>query len=181
MKKTANLSLVLLIFLSACTGPDRSSSLEKVKEAESMLFDKNESFKFDEALAQSTIDAYGDFAENFPKDSLTPNILFKKADLHRAMKDYEVAMDIYKKIENDYSDHNKAPHSLFLQGFVYENEIGDMEKAAERYQAFLEKYPNHDLSDDVKFSLDNLGKSPEDIIKEFNKKQNAAAIQDSVL
>jgi TolA-binding protein len=180
MKKSSLFILSVLFLLAACSQPDKNELQKKVEEAESKLFDQNDSFKFDEALAQNAVDAYANFANSFPKDSLTPGILFKEADLLRAMHKYEAALDIYKKMETEYSNHPKAPHSLFLQGFVYENEVGDLKKAEEKYKVFLEKYPDHDLSDDVQFSLNNLGKSPEEIIQEFNRKQNAAK-QDSIL
>jgi hypothetical protein len=36
----------------------------------------------------------------------------------------------------------------------------------------VEKYPSHDLADDVQFLLDNLGKSNEEILEMIeNKKQ----------
>lgn len=180
MNKSIAFLLSILFLLAACSSPDRNELFNNIKEAEANLFDKNESFKFDEALAQKAIDAYSEFSENFPKDPETPGILFKEADLHRAMKNHDEALDIYRKIEKEYADHNKAPHSLFLQGFVYENEMNDLENAEKRYQAFLEKYPDHDLAEDVEFSLKNLGKTPEEIIQEFNQRQNTAA-QDSLL
>lgn len=180
MNKILNLSLALILLFSACSSPSRDDLYGKIKDAESQLFDQNESFKFNKELANNTILAYENFTKSFPNDSLTPGILFKEADLHRALKEYDAALDIYKKIETDYSSNNKAPHSLFLQGFVYENEVGDLDKAKDRYSKFLEEYPNHELADDVKFSLDNLGKSPEDIIKEFNQKQKTTA-QDSLM
>lgn len=179
MKKSIVLVLSLMVFFASCSGPSKSDLLNNIKEAEAKLFDQNDSFKFDENLAQSAIDAYANFATTFPEDSVTPSILFKEADLLRAMHKYETAVDIYKNIESNYSNHSKAPHSLFLQGFVYENEIGDLNKAKEKYQAFLDKYPDHDLADDVQFSLKNLGKSPEDIIKEFNQQKTTES--DSII
>lgn len=180
MKRSSIFVLSLLFLLSACSGPDKAELHKKVEQAEAKLFDQNDSFKFDEELAQNAVDAYSNYASSFPKDSLTPGIMFKEADLLRAMHKYEDALAIYRKMESDYSSHPKAPHSLFLQGFVYENEVGDLKKAEEKYKAFLDKYPDHDLSDDVQFSLSNLGKSPEEIIEEFNRKQNASK-QDSIM
>lgn len=174
MKKAFSILAFLIILLVSCTtGEDKAELNKKIKEAETALFDKNDSFKFDETLAKNAIEAYDNYVNAFPKDSLVPAILFKQADLLRALQDYTAAINIYQQFEIDFPNHVKAPHCLFLQGFVYENEVGDLEKAKASYQAFLDKYPTHDLSDDVSFSLKNLGKTPEEIIQEFNKNLKA--------
>jgi hypothetical protein len=44
-------------------------------------------------------------------------------------------------------------------------------KAKETYEDFLKKFPDDkDYADDATMALKNLGKSPEDLIKEFEKK-----------
>ncbi len=58
---------------------------------------------------------------------------------------------------------------MFLLGFSYENDLKQNDKAREVYELFLKNYKSHELADDVQFSLNNLGKSPEDIIKQFEK------------
>lgn len=59
-------------------------------------------------------------------------------------------------------------------GFVYENDLNDLENAKQTYEAFLQKYPNDpDFADDAQMALKNLGKSPEELIKEFEQNQPA--------
>jgi TolA-binding protein len=67
--------------------------------------------------------------------------------------------------------HAQAPAALFLSGFIYENDLGDLEKAKAAYEDFIKRYPT-DTSylDDVQVSLKNLGKSAEELIREFEKK-----------
>jgi len=149
-------------------------ALEKVRKAEAALYGEDKNFKFDEKKAQEVILSYNDFVQQYPKSKESPEMLLKSADLHRALKNYEVAIDVYQRIENEYPDFPKMPQVVFLEGFVYENELFRLEKAKERYEFFLSKYPNHELSDDVKFSLQNLGKSPEEIIKGFEQQQPAS-------
>jgi len=36
-----------------------------------------------------------------------------------------------------------------------------------QYELFLSEYPEHDFSDDAKLAIRNLGKTPEDLIREF--------------
>jgi len=83
---------------------------------------------------------------------------------------YEDAIRCWQVVIEQYSDFLRAPHSLFLQGFVYENNLKDLKKAREKYNAFLEKYLEHELQPSVQFSLDHLGVSEAEIVKEFERK-----------
>ena len=60
---------------------------------------------------------------------------------------------------------------MFLQAFVYENHVGDLSNAREKYIEFIQKYPEKDFADDAEICLQNLGKTPEELIREFEEKQ----------
>ena len=166
--------LAISVFMIGCS-ESKETVLQKIQDAESNLYAKEGAFQFNDSLATITITAYEQYAESFPEDSLSPEYLFKAADLYRAKREFEPALDIYENIQTNYNDFSKVPQTIFLQGFVYDNDLKDMPKAKERYEAFLTKYPDHDLAKDVRFSLAHLGKSPEEIIKEFTKKQEEQA------
>jgi TolA-binding protein len=77
---------------------------------------------------------------------------------------------LYSKIADGLPQHKKAPTALFMIGFVQENDLGDISKAKTTYESFLQKYPNDpDFADDAQNAIKMLGKSPDDIIKEFEK------------
>lgn len=163
--------ILFVITLAACS-PSKEKLQEQIIHAETELFSNDKgTFVFDEKLVQKTIDAYQKYASAFPNDSLTPEYLFKKADLYRSLRNAEQAINTYNLITEKYPTYNKAPYCLFLKGFIYENELNHIEKAKESYQTFLDTYPNHDLADDVAFSLKNIGKTPEQLIKEFEEQQ----------
>ncbi len=165
---------ITLIFFSGCgffNGDSEEKSLDEVKKAEATLYGEDKNFKFNDSLALHVISSYDGFVEKYPKSKEAADMLLKSADLHRALKNYEVALSIYQRIEGAYPDFEKMPQVIFLQGFVNENELFKLEKAKERYEFFLSKYPDHELADDVRFSLQNLGKSPEEIIKQFEQPQ----------
>ena len=176
------LFLISVVVISGCNFFKSSSeekTLAEVKKTESSLYGEDKNFKFDENAARDVIRSYEDFVKQYPESKNSPEMLLKSADLYRAMKDYQIALGVYQRIEKEYSNYEKLPQVVFLEGFVYENELFKLEKAKERYEYFLSKYPDHELADDVKFSLQNLGKSPEEIIKEFEQK--ASETPDSVL
>ena len=141
--------------------------MDNIEKAEETLYGKNNEFRFDETKAQQCVEAYLAYCERFSQKEDAPDYMFKAADLLRALRKPGEALVYYERICTDFPDYPKVPHSVFLQGFVYENDMQDMEKARAKYEDFLNKYPDHDLADDVEFSLKYLGKSPEDIIKQF--------------
>lgn len=165
----------ILIVMLGCSS--KESARQRIEKAEQALYGNNDQMDFKEDKVDEAIQAYTAYSQQYTKDSMAPEYLFKAADLYRLKGKPEKALDIYETIHSKYSDYRKAPHSLFLQGFVYENETGQIKKAEKKYSTFIEKYPEHDLADDARFSLKNLGKTPEQIIDDFQKKEKAKAEQ----
>jgi len=141
---------------------------KEISTAENSLYNVDK-FTFDPVKANAVVASYEKFAQQYPKDEKTPEYLFKSGEIYRSLKKYQKAIDTYDHINENHPNFAKAPHSLFLIGFSYENDLKNTDKAKSAYDMFLKKYPSHELAKDVKFSLDNLGKSPEDIIKGFEK------------
>ncbi len=167
-----SLAVLFIIVLAGCNSKEEAR--QTIQKAEKELYGENDEMDFEKEKVDKAIDAYKSYAENYQNDSLAPEYLFKAADLYRLKEEPKKALDIYQQIRDDHPDFRKAPHCLFLQGFVYENEIGKMDQAETKYQAFIDSYPDHDLADDARFSLKNLGKSPEDIIDQFEKSEKEA-------
>ncbi len=170
------LALSLALFLVSC-GANREQSLQDIKQAENNLYANDGAFLFNDSLANITLEAYLDFVSSFPKDSLSADYLFKAADLYRAKHEFDKAIATFDRVAKDYPDYEKVPQTVFLQGFIYENDLKDLPKAKERYEYFIQQYPQHQLARDVQFSLNNLGKTPEQIIQEFQQNQ---MLQDSL-
>ena len=168
------LLLFFAIALLAGCASSEDKAMEEIKAKEASLYTSDtKNFKFDEKQARETILVYENFAQKFPQSKQAPEMLLKSADLYRSLKDYDAALNVYQKIAAEFPDFDKQAQVLFLQGFVYENELYRMEKAKGLYEKFLQLYPDHDLADDVQFSLQNLGKTPEEIIKGFEQQETA--------
>ncbi|MCW5920597.1 MAG: hypothetical protein KIS71_12520, partial [Bacteroidetes bacterium] len=67
-----------------------------------------------------------------------------------------------------YPKSNRAAYSLFLQGYISENNLEDTLSARKYYNEFLEKYPNNEMAESARFSILNLGKSAEDVMKKID-------------
>lgn len=150
----------------------QQSIIENIEKSQKELYGDGKNFNFDKVKADNLIAAYDKFITKYPNDAKTPEYLFNESEVYSTKKDFDKAIECYTKIYANYKDHEKAPTALFMLGFTYEDKLKNLDKAKEYYNEFLAKYPKHELADDVQFSLNNLGKSPEEIMKEFEAKMN---------
>ncbi len=170
--KTRNILFLLLSAgLMASCGSGRDKAVAEIKDFEDALFNDKGGIVSREK-ADDIVTMYVDFSETYPEDSLAVEYLFKAADISMNMNRPVKAVELYSLIREDYPDFRKAPECLFLKGYVYENYMNDLEKARAIYTEFIEKYPDNDFADDAEISIRNLGKSPEELIKEFEEKMD---------
>lgn len=170
MKPVFILSLLVLA-LASCQ-PSREKQEKKITAMENRLFSPT-STGFDKASADSLMRLYAEFIEKFPKDSLTPKYLFKAAGIAMNMGEGETAIKYFDKLYTEYPGDPKAPFCLFFKGYVQENVLHDYGLARGSYEMFLKKYPTNEFADDAQAAIENLGKSPEQMVKEFEAKQKA--------
>ena len=176
MKKTLLICLLPFLTFVACNNqPSKEDSIEKINKLESQVFAQKTAIVNME-LANSLVKEYELFAESFKGDSLAPNYLFKAGEILMNIKSSEQAIMCFGKIVKEYPKYGKVGDCVFLQAFIYETQLNNIDQAKGFYEKFLKDYPNHQLADDAKASIDNLGKSLEDIVKGFEEK----AAQDSV-
>jgi len=150
--------------LFACSGKS-----ENELKGELNNFLKEKKFKEAEKTFETIITEFKDSKTN---DSL----IFEFAKLYHSKimtnlsneNNLKNAIKYYEKLFTEYSKSPNAPHSLFMCGFIYANELKDLNKAKEYYNKFLTKYPNHELAPSAKIELENLGLPPADILKKFN-------------
>lgn len=164
--------------MTSCGGGSQAGGVDKMQAnidaAEKALYESGDNFVFDPNKANTLIDAYNDYIVGNPQGQNAAEYLFKTAEIQRSLKEYPKAVQTFQRILNDYPDYAKRPHSLFLMGFTYENDMRNLNEAKKIYNDFMSKYPSHELAQSVKFSLENLGKSPEDIIKMFEKQNQGS-------
>lgn len=98
------------------------------------------------------------------------DLMIKAGNVAKSIENYNKAVQLYFGVGEKMKDHPKAPTALFLMAFTYANDLHDLEKAKEAYEEFLKRYPNDEMAESARGELKNLGKSPEQIIKEMEKK-----------
>lgn len=176
--KWISLFAILTIFFACSSEPkkieiaeSKESLIQQVDSIERVLFSYEAGSLASNQAAARIVKLYNQLATDFPDDPKAAEYLFKAGEVSMGINMDFDALGYFERIERDYPNSNKAPHALFLQAFIWDNKLNDDGKAEFLYKKFLEKYPKHEMAKDAQFSLDNLGKSDEELIKEFEKKQ----------
>ncbi len=175
LKKLSGFFVVILLVFTACSG-GRDKKITEIKDLESRLLKDSTSAK-DEVAAYNLQVAYTDFSDKYPEDAEAPEYLFKAANLSIGLGWGESAINILNKFIDVYPQHANTPEAVFYKAFVYDNQLNDDVKAGEVYREYLEKYPNHEYAASADASIKNLGKSDEDLVREFEAKLNADSTQ----
>jgi len=172
MKKYSAILIAIIsaMILVSCGGPSKDKEVTKIKELEKKKAAAEKSGIINREKSAELITAYKEFADKFPKDTASATYLFKGAQLSMNINHGKGAIECFDRIIKDFPDYNKMPDCIFLKAFVYETQLQDMVNARKYYEEFLKKYPRHDLADDAQASINNLGKSPEELVKEFEAK-----------
>ncbi len=170
----------IVLFVAGCGNenktPTESAGLKTVGREQYVLQIKkweaemHKSLELNTVTASQAIKAYTDFVNAFPADSLAPDFLFKSGEIATATKQYPQALMFYETITSKYPKYKLVDVSLYLQGVLLDNYLNDDAKAKVIYEQVIAKYPESSYARDARAAIGNLGKSDEELIKEFEKK-----------
>lgn len=164
--RTFLLAFFTVLLLASCKS-EKDRMIDAINKSEQELRADSLAIINDEK-ARTLIQQYAEFANTYRDDTLSAEYLFKAGEVSTGIGDFFQAIQYYRQCaEKVY--YSKRPVAYFLMGFIYENHLNDTGNAKRLYEEFLQKFPGHPLEKDVQFSLKHLGKSPEDLIKEFEQ------------
>ena len=166
--------LLLIIFAFLIAGCGKKSDQSLMNNAQKSADQKN---------YQEAIKNYNDLIKDYPDSKLIPDALVNLASLYMSNSDstlteyqsYQKAADLFRKVYDKYPNSDKAPTALFMSGFVLANNLNKYDEATKTYRLFLEKYPNHPLAKSAREELNNMGISPDDILKSNSKQKKSHA------
>ena len=146
-------------------------TVEEINNLESQVFGVGASPEKENIV--KLVDAYVLYAKQNPDDVKSAEYLFKALDVVVGVnaEGPQKAIDIANIMIEQYPEFEMTPMAMFLKGFVYETMMNDNEKALDTYHQFLERYPNSSLVNDVKSTIENIGLSPEELIKKFEENE----------
>jgi outer membrane protein assembly factor BamD (BamD/ComL family) len=170
-------SIVAAVLIAGCSVPPAeelfATARESQKRAEAGLGSPPQ---IQDSLFLSAINAYEAVVEEYPEHPLSEVSLFTIAELHQnGTRRFSDAIGAFRRYAGIYPGTPKTAVSMFMIGFLFNNEIHNIDSAAAAYRAFLAAFPDHELASSARAELDNLGKSPEEIIA----RQLAAAKNDA--
>lgn len=147
-------------------------SLKKINRLESKVFAKNANVTKENVI--QLVDAYVLYAEQNPDDVKSPDFLFKALDVAVGVnaEGPQKAIDVANVLIEKYPDFEMTPMALYIKGYVYENMLGDLNNAEFAYRQFVDRYPDDPMAEDVKATIENLGLSPEELIRKFESMNN---------
>ncbi len=131
---------------------DKVASLEQDKLVEEM-----KAYEMREDL-ESMLIFYNTLLERFPKYAQRDEVLQKLAWSYHNRQEFQRAVSTYQRLLEEAPQSTHAPQAQFMVGYIYANEIKDLDRARQAYLTFQKNHPQHDLSDDVAFELEHLGK-----------------------
>jgi outer membrane protein assembly factor BamD (BamD/ComL family) len=155
----------------ACKSKDEKTNFKNsVDSIEAVLYKSAAAAPVDAVRGEAAMRAYIAYANKFPQDTLSANYIFKAAEVASAIKMSQPAVEYFDRFITEYPEHPKAATALFLKAFVLENDLNKYGEATAAYNLVIQKYPNTSFARDAAACIQNMGKTTEELIKEFEKK-----------
>tara|TARA_Y100001978_G_scaffold195406_1_gene203613 strand:- start:938 stop:1441 length:504 start_codon:yes stop_codon:yes gene_type:complete len=160
---------VLLVCLVVACQSDQEIHLDKINDLQLQLVDAE--LKTNLEIAQKLVVEMENYVSKYPDSTTIPYYYMQLGDLYTHALQLPVkGLYFFQKVNADFPNYEKAAVALFHQGFLLENYMGQQEQAKAVYESFLVAYPQHELSETVKLSIQQLGIPLEELVKQFEKK-----------
>jgi len=109
------------------------------------------------------LDAYGAYAERYPKDRRTAVALHRMGEIYLETERYAKALGFFERIQKEFPDYGELPIVKYQTAGAHFL-VGDYERARDEALSWLETYPDHSGKSDVKLllgdSLKAMGDKP---------------------
>lgn len=113
---------------------------------------------------QSVAQLYFELYQAYPAADSANAALLKSARALSAARQPAQAMERFDLFRQTFPKDKDAPLSLFMAGFIANNELADTVKARTVFEQFIREFPSHELVSSAAFELSNLGKAPDKIM-----------------
>jgi TolA-binding protein len=166
--------LLFAAFVSACGTPSTNNTERDVKSDVTNLEQELYSSKgmLDMDKADSMVDLYFEYVEEFPDDTLSVRYLFKAAELQMGMNKNLECINTLTKLQDNYPDCSIMPMVLHFKAFVYDDKFQDFDKARACLDELITKYPNDPLVPNAKAYREMIGKDPNEVFRQNDSLNN---------
>lgn len=147
--------------------PARDSLVQQITALEKELYAAE---KLDEQKAKHIVNLYEKYYQNYHRFSETPDYLFKAGEITENLNQPYRAIGFYTHCYEEYPSFKFQAECLFRMANLYDYKLNDYIKAKALYQEVIEKYPKSQLAKDAEAAIRLMGKSDQEMIREFEKK-----------
>lgn len=147
------------------TFEERAAEVEKYS---AILF--SDSLNTNDEVALKLLNAYEEYIHYHSFETISMEYQFRAGELAKALNKPHVAIKHFNGLLERAPNHERAPLALFYKAMVIGDILLEHENAKRYYQEFIDKYPTHPLVESAKESIKLQGKSLEEIVEEFEKK-----------
>lgn len=161
MKRT----LAILIFIGLFVGCNTNDPAKRIEKLEEQAFATEGAINPE--VANDLVSAYCDFADANPDDAMAPEYLFKAVDVSMNLNEPQRTIYIIDKLLNYYPDYPRTQAALFVKGFIFETRYENYDMAKKIYEQYLVMYPDGEFAESCRASIENLGLTPEELVKKF--------------
>ncbi|MGE5499201.1 MAG: tetratricopeptide repeat protein [Syntrophothermus sp.] len=126
-----------------------------------------------DSLYKDAVNNFTMLVKDYPQSQNAPKALFEVAKMYQGKVIKDVNPDesmkhgisFYRRVYTEYPKSEEAPKSLFMIGFIQSNELRQFDSATVSYKLFISKYPENEMAASAQAELDNMGLTPQEIIK----------------
>ena len=144
--------------------------LAEINRYTEILF--SDSLNFNVEAANNLLAAYEEYIKHDSFESESKNIQFKAGELAKSLNKPHVAIGHFNGLLERDPQHEKAGLALFYKAMIIGDMLHEDELAKKTYQEFINSYPDHPFVESAKASINLQGKSLDEIVKEFEKKNS---------
>ncbi len=123
-------------------------------------------------IAETAIINFYNFANICKKDSLAPVFLVKAGQVAQTIGQYSQAQAFFVKCKDEFPDFKNRGAALFLLAQLYDDasKLNNESEARTIYNQIIREYPKSTFANDSKACIQNIGKTDEQLVQEFLKK-----------
>nr|MBS0036768.1 tetratricopeptide repeat protein [Saprospiraceae bacterium] len=134
----ANDAIDLSVFITEHIGLDTTAQpLERFANAELLIFQNRHAEAFE---------ILDNLLKEYPEHTLESYVFYTKGQAYREFEEFEKAHKYYEKVVKKHPDGIRADHALYRLGVMWEEELGDPQKASEYYEVIFLDYPDSRFS-----------------------------------
>jgi tetratricopeptide (TPR) repeat protein len=147
--------------------PTKESLLKEIPALEKELYALQE---LDIEKAKKMVSLYEAYYNYYFKDYACADYLFKAGEISENINQPYRAIGFYTKCYEEYPAYKLNNLCLFRMANLYDFKLNNYVKAKALYMEVMAKFPKTDLAKDADAAIKMMGKSDQQMIEEFEKK-----------